>query len=52
LIQIKSTRRLAAERSITLVFRAFTAAMMRAAQGQGVKLRDERITGLIRRADG
>jgi glycine/D-amino acid oxidase-like deaminating enzyme len=37
---------------MTLVFRAFTAAMMRAAQGQGVKLRDERITGLIRRADG
>ena len=32
--------------------RKFIAAMMRAAQGQGAELRDERITGLTRRADG
>jgi glycine/D-amino acid oxidase-like deaminating enzyme len=32
--------------------RAFTAAMMSAAQGQGAELRRGRITGMIRRADG
>jgi glycine/D-amino acid oxidase-like deaminating enzyme len=32
--------------------RKFTAAMMSAAQGHGAQLRRERITGLVRRADG
>jgi glycine/D-amino acid oxidase-like deaminating enzyme len=32
--------------------RKFTTAMMNAAQGQGAQLRRERITGIVRRADG